>query len=84
LKEALPFRGHDESEFSTRRCHFLNFLEWYAESNKNVKSALKKAPLNHKMTSPDIQKYIAHSCGKETIGKMLEELEDGYFAILVY
>ena len=26
LKGALPFRGHDESESSTRRGHFLNFL----------------------------------------------------------
>jgi len=76
LKGALPFRGHDESESLTRKGHFLNFLEWHPESNENVKSALKKAPLNHKMTSPDIQKDIAHSCAKETIGKMLEELGD--------
>jgi len=79
----LPFRGHDESESSTRKGHFMDFLEWHAESNENVKSALKNAPLNHKMTSPNIQKDIAHSCAKETIGKMLEELGDGYFATLV-
>jgi len=35
------------------------------------------------MTSPDIQKDIAYSCTKETIGKMLEELRDRHFAILV-
>jgi len=35
------------------------------------------------MTSPDIQKDIAHSFAKETSGKMLEELRDEYFAILI-
>jgi len=50
-----------------RRGHFLNFLEWHAESNENVRSVVKKAPLNHKMTSPDIQKNIVHSCAKEAI-----------------
>jgi len=44
---------------------------------------LKQAPLNNKLTSPDIQKDIAHFCAKETIGKILEELGDGYFAVLV-
>jgi len=75
LKGMLPFRGHDESESLTRKGHFLNFLEWHAESNKNVRSV--------EMTSTDIQKDIAHYFAKETIGKMLEELGDGYFAILV-
>ena len=40
-------------------------------------------PLNHKMTSPNIQKDIGHSCAKETIGKMLGELRDEHSAILV-
>ena len=45
---------------------------------------MKQAPLNNKLTSPDIQKDIAHFCAKETIGKILEELGDGYFAVLVH
>ena len=79
----MPFEGHDKSESSTKRDHFLNFLKWHAESNENVRSVLRKAPLNHKMTSRNIQRDSSHSCAKETIGKMLEEFRDGYFAILV-
>ena len=51
LKGALPFWGHNETESSIRRSHFLNFLEWHVESNENVRNALKKAQSNHKMTS---------------------------------
>jgi len=35
------------------------------------------------MTYPDIQKEIAHSCSKETMKAILEELGDGYFSLLV-
>jgi len=83
LKGALSFRGHDKSESSIRRCHFSDLFEWHTESNENVRSILKRPPLNNKLTSPDIQKDITHSCAKETIGKILEELRDGYFAVLV-
>jgi len=71
LKGALPFRGHDENESSTRRGHFLNFLEWHAKSNENVRSALKRLHWIIKWTSPDNQKYIALFCAKETLRKML-------------
>jgi len=34
------------------------------------KKVLKKAPLNHKLTSPNIQKNIACSYAREAIGKI--------------
>ena len=61
----------------------MNLLEWHEESNENIRSALKRVSLNNKLISPDIQKDIVHSCAKETIRKILKELKDGYFSILV-
>jgi len=45
---ALPFRGHDESEFSRRKGLFRTFLKFHAEKNDNVRNViLKNAPDNH-------------------------------------
>ncbi|CAO2831922.1 unnamed protein product [Amaranthus hypochondriacus] len=84
LYSGLPFRGHDESETSSRKGNFLTFLEFFAKKNESVGSVvLKNAPGNNQMTSPPIQKDIANACYKETIKAILEELGDDYFAILV-
>ncbi|XP_057540814.1 uncharacterized protein LOC130818673 [Amaranthus tricolor] len=80
----LPFRGHNESETSSRKGNFLTFLEFLAKKNESVGSVvLKNAPGNNQMTSPLIQKDIANAYYKETINAILEELGDDYFAILV-
>ncbi|XP_047249912.1 zinc finger MYM-type protein 1-like [Capsicum annuum] len=50
LKEGLPFRGHDESENSTRRENFLDLLKWYADRKEDVKIVVLKLRLLLKMS----------------------------------
>ncbi|CAO2840762.1 unnamed protein product [Amaranthus hypochondriacus] len=84
LYSGLPFRGHDESETSKRRCNFLTFLEFHAQNNEKVSNVvLQNAPGNNQMTSPTIQKDIVNACYKETLNAILEELGEEPFAILV-
>ncbi|XP_059277882.1 uncharacterized protein LOC132032103 [Lycium ferocissimum] len=84
LKEGMPFRGHDESETSTRRGNFLDLLKWYAGKSEDVKQVvLENAPQNDIMICPSIQKDIVSSCAKETVKAIVEDLNGDYFGILV-
>ncbi|XP_060190744.1 uncharacterized protein LOC132620031 [Lycium barbarum] len=84
LKEGMPFRGHNECVTSTRRSHFLDLLNWYADKKEDVKNVvLEKAPKNNTTTFPDIQKDIVNSCAKETVNAIIEDLNGDYFGILV-
>ncbi|XP_021972063.1 uncharacterized protein LOC110867246 [Helianthus annuus] len=59
LNGALLFRGHDESESSIYKGHFLEFLKLLGELNESIgKVILGNAPGNNQMTSPKIQKDI--------------------------
>ncbi|XP_060185912.1 uncharacterized protein LOC132615342 [Lycium barbarum] len=79
----MPFRGLDESETSSRRGNFLDFLKWYADKNEDVKQVvLEHAPQNDIMICPNIQKDIVSSCAKETVS-IVEDLYGDYFGILV-
>lgn len=50
----------------------------------NIKSmALKNAPGNYKLTSPDIQKDMVHVCAIEISNAIVFELGDSCFPILV-
>jgi len=81
---ALPFRGHDESEFSRRKGHFNTFLKFHAEKNNNVKKViLKTARGYHIMTYTGFQEEIVNFCSKELMKAILEEFGNGYFSILV-
>ncbi|XP_019227153.1 PREDICTED: zinc finger MYM-type protein 1-like [Nicotiana attenuata] len=84
LKEGMPFRGHDESETSTRRGNFLDLLKWYADKKEDVKNVvLENAPKNDIMICPSVQKDIVRSCAKETLKAIIKDLNGDYFGILV-
>ncbi|XP_071722385.1 uncharacterized protein [Rutidosis leptorrhynchoides] len=84
LQCGLPFRGHDESESSSKKGNFLTFLTWYSKRVDKVGAVtLKNAPQNSQMIYPSIQKDIVNACAHETIKAILEDLGDDYFAILL-
>ena len=63
----LAFRGNDESLMSIRRGNFLELLSWYGSHNVEVGNVIKdKAPGNHQLNSPYIQKQIVSACASET------------------
>ncbi|KAI3776848.1 hypothetical protein L1987_46638 [Smallanthus sonchifolius] len=84
LNGALPFRGHDKSESSLYRGHFLEFLKLLGEINESIGNViLGNAPGNNQMTSPKIQKDICHCFAQEVLKQIFEELGDDVFSILV-
>ncbi|XP_052621086.1 uncharacterized protein LOC111877426 [Lactuca sativa] len=84
VRQALPFRGHDESEDSNNRGNFLELLQFYDDRNDKVGSVvLKNAPKNSQMTCSSIQKDIVHAAAKETIKAIVKDIGDEIFAILV-
>ncbi|KAK9064773.1 hypothetical protein SSX86_016155 [Deinandra increscens subsp. villosa] len=84
LKGGLPFRGHDESEDSLYRGHFLEFLKLLGEINESIGNViLGNAPRNNQMTSPPIQKDICNCFAQEVLKQIFEELGDEVFSILV-
>nr|XP_043609826.1 uncharacterized protein LOC122581642 [Erigeron canadensis] len=79
----LVFRGHNEKKESSNRGNILELLEWLAKYNEIVREVLKRAPRNHKMIAPSVQKDLINSCAKETTSLIVEDVGDNYFAILV-
>ncbi|XP_023740665.1 uncharacterized protein LOC111888789 [Lactuca sativa] len=60
LKNALPFRGHDETEKSNNKGLFIEVLSLIREDNeKKFKVKLENAAKNEKLTSPTIQKLMS-------------------------
>ena len=50
LYSGLPFRGHTESETSSKKGNCLTLLEFFAKKNESVGSlVLKNAPGNNQM-----------------------------------
>ncbi|KAK1356442.1 DUF4371 domain-containing protein [Heracleum sosnowskyi] len=83
LLQGLPFRGHDEKESSTNKGNFVSLLTLLSEHDPEyAKVVLKMAPGNCQLTSPIVQKDIINACAKEMTKAILEELNDGFFAIL--
>ncbi|XP_076944074.1 uncharacterized protein LOC143614550 [Bidens hawaiensis] len=59
LNGVLSFRGHDESETSLYKGHFLDLLKLFGVINEEIgKVILSNAPKNNQMTAPLIQKEI--------------------------
>ncbi|KAK1355001.1 zinc finger MYM-type protein 1-like [Heracleum sosnowskyi] len=84
LNSALPFRGHDESENSFHREHFLEMMKYTQNQNESVqKVTLKNAPGNNQMVSPKIQKDSCHCFAQEILKSILTEIGDDVFALLV-
>lgn len=79
LSQALAFRGHDESEESTKKGNFVTFLQFLMDHNEEIKKVvLDKAPENNQLTSPKIQKDIVRAMALETTKIILNELEDDF------
>ncbi|CAN1291987.1 Zinc finger MYM-type protein 1 [Linum perenne] len=84
LHNGLPFRGHDESEFSSNKGCFLELLEFHARGRDSIQRVvLENAPQNQRMTSPDIQKDIVHAIASEITKEIIKDLENDFFCILV-
>ncbi|XP_052182037.1 uncharacterized protein LOC127794821 [Diospyros lotus] len=83
-KQGLSFRGHDESENSENPGNFLVLLQFLGDHNDEIKAVtMNKAPLNCKLTSPDVQKDIVSACAAETINAIIKDIGDSFFSILV-
>ncbi|XP_057793172.1 uncharacterized protein LOC131009781 [Salvia miltiorrhiza] len=83
LGQGMAFRGHRENEESLNRGNFLELLKWLNTHNEVItKVTFENAPGNCQLISPIIQKDIINCCAKETTKRIVEELGDGYFAIL--
>ncbi|XP_071699312.1 uncharacterized protein [Rutidosis leptorrhynchoides] len=81
LHNALPFRGHNESEDSIYRGIFLETLKLISCQNENARKAMLKAPKNCKPTSPDIQKDIVDCFAKEILKSVFEEIGNDVFSL---
>ncbi|KAJ1688887.1 hypothetical protein LUZ63_013042 [Rhynchospora breviuscula] len=80
----MAFRGHDESEDSENRGNFLELLRFLADHNVLIDGVvLQNAPGNCKLVAPPIQKEIIHAAAVETTNKIMEELGDELFSVLV-
>jgi len=83
LHQGLAFRGHNESEDSSNRGNFIEFLKFLTANSEEVnKYVLNNAPGNCLLTSPKIQKQLIQCCAIETRKKIIEELGEEPFAIL--
>ncbi|XP_024969608.1 zinc finger MYM-type protein 1-like [Cynara cardunculus var. scolymus] len=84
LKNALPFRGHDESEMFISKVMFLETLALIGDRNEDVgKVILKRFPTNDQMLSPSIQKDIAACFANQILKSMRKEIGDDVFSLLV-
>ena len=79
LCRALAFRGHNESQGSSDKRNFLEFLQFFGDHNE----VLQKAPKICKLTHPDIQKDIVNAIARETLKAIIKDLDNGFFSILV-
>jgi len=84
LHHGLSFRAHDEKEESTNKGNFLELLKYTARQNEAVKKVvLHNAPKNNQMTSPPIQKDIAHCFAEEVTKYVIQEFNNDVFGLLV-
>ncbi|XP_031273011.1 zinc finger MYM-type protein 1-like [Pistacia vera] len=84
LRQGLPFRGHDESDDSMNWGNFLELLHYTIEQNEEYRLvALENAHGHDKLITPSIQKDIINAFAVETINKLISDLGDALFSILV-
>ncbi|KAL4586505.1 hypothetical protein LXL04_011141 [Taraxacum kok-saghyz] len=84
LRQGLAFRGNNENETSINRGNFIELLQFLADHNESIEAVtLKNAPLNLKLTSPDIQKDIVHAAAIETTKLIINDIGESFFSILI-
>ena len=83
-KQALAFRGHDESEDSSNRGNYIELMQLLADHNATIAAnVLSNAPDNNKYTSPDVQKDICRALAAEAVRKICDDIGNEKFCILV-
>ncbi|XP_071919962.1 uncharacterized protein [Coffea arabica] len=84
LKQGLAFRGNDESTSSSNRGNFLELFEWYSQRNTEIFEVVNQNALaNNQLTSPMIQKDLAHACASEITSVIINDIGDNYFSLIV-
>ncbi|XP_030963749.1 zinc finger MYM-type protein 1-like [Quercus lobata] len=83
LYRGLAFRGHNESQGSSDKINFLELLQFLADHNESINEVLQKAPKNCKLTQYEIQKDIVNVIARETSKTIIQDLDNGFFSILV-
>ena len=79
----LTFRGHNESQGSSDKGNFLEFLQFLGDHNESINEVLQKAPKNCKLTHHEIQQDIVNAIARETSKAIIKDLDNGFFSILV-
>ena len=79
----LAFCGHDESDDSSDKGNFLELLQFLANHNDVINEMLQKTPKNNNLTHTDIQKDIVNAAACKTTNAIIEDLDNGFFSILV-
>ncbi|XP_030939485.1 uncharacterized protein LOC115964284 [Quercus lobata] len=77
------FHGHDEFDNSSDKGNFLDLLQFLANHNDVINEVLQKTPKTNKLTYPDIQKDIVNATTHKTTNAIIEDLDSGFFSILV-
>ncbi|CAI0435348.1 unnamed protein product [Linum tenue] len=82
--QGVAFRGHDETEESSNRGNFIEFLQLLADHNEEIgRVALDKAPPYAKYISHEIQKQILHVLAKKVRNHIFEEVGNYKYSIIV-
>ena len=83
LCQGLAFHGRDESQGSSDKRNFLEFLQFLGDHNESINEVLQTTPKNCKLTHSDIQKDIGNAIACETSKAIIKDLDNGFFSILV-
>ncbi|CAM8913048.1 unnamed protein product [Rhodiola kirilowii] len=83
LRCGLAFRGSDESHESSYKGPFLELLNTLKECNQEIANVLDSAPGNNLMISPKIQKDLAAACASEITYRIVCDIGDDVFCVLV-
>ncbi|XP_057428396.1 uncharacterized protein LOC130721834 [Lotus japonicus] len=83
IAQGMAFRGHDESSSSLNKGNFLEMVDWLKCKNEQVRDAYDRGPKNCTMTSGNIQKELAMCCANEVTTKIMVELGDRKFSVLI-
>nr|XP_045087197.1 zinc finger MYM-type protein 1-like [Aegilops tauschii subsp. strangulata] len=83
IGQGLAFRGHDESSTSLHKGNFREMIDLEKIKNEQVRDAFYRGGRNCTMTSGDIQKELAMCCAHEVTKRIMAELGDKQFSVLI-
>ena len=83
IAQGLAFHGHDESSTSLNKGNFREMIDLEKTKNEQVRDAFDRGGRNCTMTSGDIQKELAMCCAHEVRKKIMAELGDKQFSVLI-